>query len=106
MTLYKSIPHESIPLFIIETTDHLKTQETHNEAVRIVAYSLMYVPDHLKTQAMCNEAVHSKAFSLEFVLNYFKTKEMCKGAVDRGPQSLAYALIGIRRRSCEVRQWT
>ena len=52
MTLYKSIPHESIPLFIIETPDHLKSQETHNEAVRIGAYSLMYVPDQLKTQAM------------------------------------------------------
>ena len=78
MTLYKSIPHESIPLFIIETPDHLKTQETHNEAVRIGAYSLMYVPDQLKTQAMCNEAVHSKAFSLEFVPNYFKTKRCAR----------------------------
>ena len=79
MTLYKSIPHESIPLFIIETPDHLKTQETHNEAVRIVAYSLMYVPDHLKTQAMCNEAMHSKAFHWNLSQIILRPKRCARG---------------------------
>ena len=79
MTLYKSIPHESIPLFIIETPDHLKTQETHNEAVRIVAYSLMYVPDHLKTQAMCNEAMHSKAYHWNLSQIILRPKRYARG---------------------------
>ena len=84
MILDKSIPHEIIPLFIIKVPDHLKTQETCNEAVRIGLYSLAYVPDWYKTQEICNGAVREYPWSLQFVPGHFKTKKMCKEAVEEG----------------------
>ena len=82
--------YESIPRWIIETPDHLKTQEMCNEAVDIGSYLLVYVPDHFKTQKMCDETMRNKPFSLGFVPDHFKTIDMCKEAVNIGPQSLAY----------------
>ena len=75
MTLYKSIPHENILLFIIKTPDDLKANEMCNEAVCIEPYSLIYVPDNLKTKEMCDDVVRSNPFSVEFVPDHFKGKE-------------------------------
>ena len=90
ISLYESILQESFPVFIIEASGHLMTQEMCNEAVRMGAYSLLYIPDWSKVQEMCNEVVRNKPFLLEFVQDHFKTKKMCKEAVEEGPQSLVY----------------
>ena len=58
--------YESIPRWIIETPNHLKTQEISNEAVDMRPYSLVYVPDRFKTQNMCDENVRNKPFLLDF----------------------------------------
>ena len=48
---------EIIPAWIREISDHLKTQETCNEVMRIEPYSLAFVPDCFKTQEICDKAV-------------------------------------------------
>ena len=40
----------AVPRWIIEISNHLKTQEMCKEAVRRELYALDHVPDHLKTQ--------------------------------------------------------
>ena len=42
------------------------------------------IPDHLKTQEMCADAVHIKPYSLKFVPDCFKTQEVCDKAVEGG----------------------
>ena len=55
MSLYASVPN-----WVQEIPNHLKTQERCNEAVYMEPYCLLHVPDHLKTQEMCCKAVHKK----------------------------------------------
>ena len=49
--------YETIPRWIIEIPDHLKTQEMCIEAVRMEPHSLACAPDCFKTQEICNETV-------------------------------------------------
>ena len=77
--------YESIPCWIMETPDHVKTQEMCNEAMSINSLSLQYVPDHLKTQEMCERAIEENPYILQFVPDCFKTHEMCKKVVEEYP---------------------
>ena len=49
--------YETIPRWIIEIPDHLKTQEMCIETVRMEPRSLACAPDCFKTQEICNETV-------------------------------------------------
>ena len=46
--------YESVPRWIREIADYLKTPEICNEVVVQSSYTLKYVPEELKTQEMCN----------------------------------------------------
>ena len=63
-----------IPRWIIEITDHLKTQEMCIEAVRIEPVSLVCVPDRFKTQEICDEAVRGNHFHWHVSLIALKPK--------------------------------
>ena len=79
----------NIPGWIIEISDHLKTQEICNEAMRIEPLSLTYVPDNFKTQEMCTEAVQIEPNVLACAPDdLFKTQEMCNEAVSNKLQTL------------------
>ena len=54
MPLYATVPN-----WIKEIPDDLKTQEMWDEALHMDPHLLEFVPDYLKTQEMCNETVRS-----------------------------------------------
>ena len=49
--------YESIPRWIIETPDYLKTQEMCKQVVEEDPWQLEFVPDHFWTQEMCKKAI-------------------------------------------------
>ena len=88
MSMYATVPN-----WIKEILDHLKTQHMCNEAVRMESYSLNFVTEQYKSQDMCNEAVGMESWSMKFVPDHLKTKEMCEGAVDAYPWVLEFVLV-------------
>ena len=70
----------NVPGWIIEISDHLKTQEICNEAMLIGPCSLAYVPNHLQTQEMCDAAVRKDTYTLRYVPDHFMTQEICDEA--------------------------
>ena len=81
---------EIIPVWIREISDHLKTQEMCDEAVRIESYSLAFVPDCFKTQEICDKADEIDPFILWHVLDNLKMQKMCIRAVKAGLGLLEY----------------
>ena len=82
--------YESIPRWIIETPDDVKTQQMCDEAMCINPLSLPYVPDHLQTQEMCDAAVGEDPCALEFM-----TQETCDGATREDPDYFMMKIIII-----------
>ena len=82
--------YESIPRWIIETPDHLETQEMCKRVVEEKPYTLEFVPDHLKMKEICERAVGDYPWTSKFVPDHFKTQEMCNEAVRRRPWLLLY----------------
>ena len=76
--------------WIIIIPDHLKTQDTCNEAVTIEPRSLAFVPDRFESQEICNEAVRNKPCMMLFVPDHLCMQEMCNEAVRIEPLSLSY----------------
>ena len=64
----------TVPRWIIEISNHFKTQEMCIEAVRIKQFSLAYVPGQLKTQEMCSQAAHNELCMMLFVPDCFKNR--------------------------------
>ena len=55
------------------------------------------IPDHLKTQEMCNEAVCMEPWSLKFVPDQYKAQEMCeRRAVHTDEQSYTLKLYTLK----------
>ena len=80
--------YESVPPWLREIPEHLKTEEMCNEAVAQFPYALYYVPDYLKTKEMCDDAVDNNPAVLFLVPDRFKTKGMCIEALEVDPWSL------------------
>ena len=80
--------YESVPRWIREIPEHLKTPEMCNEAVAQFSYALEYVPDYLKTQEMCDDAVSNNPAVLFLVPDRFKTEDMCIKVFEIDPWSL------------------
>ena len=106
MALYASVPN-----WIQDIPDHLKTQEIGGKAVRkeLGCYDLsttgsrptkcvpkQYTKSHtcykrsliILRQEMCIKAVCKEQYLLNFVLDHFKTQEMCADAVFKEPWPL------------------
>ena len=66
-------------------SDHFKTEDMCNKAVRRGPYTLRYAPDHLKTQEMCDKAVRI------IFPDEYKTKDICNDAV---------SFIIVRHKGC------
>ena len=73
----KPPPHENVPRWIREASEHFKTQETCNETVAQFSCSLKYVSNHLKTQEMCSQAGSNNPYMLRHVPDHLKTQKMC-----------------------------
>ena len=71
-------------------SDHFKTQEMCNEAVRNNPYMLRHIPDHFKTEEMCDDAVEVSPWQLKYVPDQCKTQNMCDEAVIDDSSSLQY----------------
>ena len=71
-------------------SDHFKTQEICNEAVRNKPYMLRHVPDRFKTQDMCDDAVEVDPSFLQFVPDQYKTQKMYDEGVIDDSSSLQY----------------
>ena len=97
--------YESIPRRIIETPDHLKTQEMCERALDVHPWTLKFFPDHLKTKKMCDRAIEENPYTLEFVPDHLKMKEMCERAVDAHPWTLKFSRIILRQKRCVMLQW-
>ena len=69
--------------WIIEISDHLKTQEMCNKAMRIEPLLLAYVPDHFKTQEMCIKVLEKVSWMLRCVSDHLKTHGMCERATEK-----------------------
>ena len=80
----------NVPRWIIEVSNHLKTKEMCDEAVRMEPYSLEFVPDRLKTEDMCIEAVRRKPYTLRLVPDHLKTQGTCEKAVALSPYTLKF----------------
>ena len=84
------MPYESVPCWIREVPEHLKTQEMCNEVVAQSSYALRYVPDELKTQQMCNEAIRENPAVFFLVPEHLRTQEMWIKALEVDPWQLYY----------------
>ena len=60
-------PHENVPRWIREASEHLKMQEMFNEVVDQSSYALKYVPNHFKMQGMCSQDVSNNPYLLNHV---------------------------------------
>ena len=83
-----SIAKRTSPLSMC--SDHFKTQEVCDKAVRNIPYKLLFVPDCLKMQEMCNEIVYTILKAFSGIPDRFKTEDMCKKAVEKDPSMLKY----------------
>ena len=59
------------------TSDHFKTKEMCEKAVKACLWSLEYVPDNLKTQGMCKKAVEKDPRMVMHVPDHFKVGFVC-----------------------------
>ena len=82
----------TVPRWIIEIHDHLKTQRMCDEAVRNIPCTMLLVPDHLKTMEICNEIMRIMPEALHRIPDCFKTQEMCKKAAEADPSNLKTVL--------------
>ena len=98
--------------------DHLKTQETCNEAVAHNLSNLRFVPDHFKTQEMCDDAalmdtgmifITSNGILLRlpsvlfsFIPDCLKTQEMCEKAVEKNSWALKSVLNCLLMQMCDI----
>ena len=80
--------YESVPRWIREIPEHLKTQVMCNGAVAQSSYALRYVPDELKTQEMCNEAIRENPAAFFLNPDDLKTEEMYIKALEVDPWQL------------------
>ena len=79
----------SVPCWIKEIPNHLKTQEMCDEAVCMEPDSLAYVPDHLKTQETYKEIMRIMPDEMHFTLSLIASKqEMFIKAVEVDPWHL------------------
>ena len=82
--------YESIPCWIVETPDHLKTQQMCDKTMCLNPLSLPYVPDHLQMQEMCDAAVREDSCALEV-----ETQETCDGVTREDPDYFMMKMIII-----------
>ena len=68
------------PYLLGHIPDYFKTQEMHNEAVRRKLYALR--TNHLKTREMCDKAVRDDSSSLQFVPDLFVTQQQVESWCD------------------------
>ena len=69
-------PHENVPRWIREITEHRKMVEICNKAVDKFSFSLKDVPDYLKIEEMCNEAVSNNPYLLkQHIPDHLKTQK-------------------------------
>ena len=85
---------------MIVVPDHIKTQESSNEAVEEDPSLLACAPDCLKSQEMCNKAVRNKPYLLRFIPEHLKTREMCYYIICINPA--AFFLIPDRVKAQEM----
>ena len=76
---------ESVPRWLREIPEHLKTPEMCTEVVAQFPYVLWYVPDY---QKMCDDAVHNNPAVFFLVPDHFKPEDMCIKAIEVDPWSL------------------
>ena len=71
-------------------SDHLKTQEMCNQAVRSNPIVFFLVPDHFKTKEPCIKALEVDPWQLNNITDYLVKQKMCDKAVKNDPSSLRF----------------
>ena len=95
--------YESVPRWLREIPEHLKTSEMCNEAVAQFPYALGYVPNELKMQEMCDEAVDNNPAVLYLVPDCFKTEGMCIKALGVDPWVCTIPMITLKHKRWVIR---